>query len=607
VYKTVYEAFHDSVVRYPECTALRYKDRGIYRSISYKELDAVIDAVAAKICSLGIRKGDTVAIMSYNRPEWAMTDLAALKIGAVVVPIYYMPGHILPPANVKYILNDSKAKMLFVENRELLSVVDQIRSEIPHLKHIWIIDDTGIQEPGLLRFKDIETGSAGERRAAPEISFSSDELATIVYTSGTTGDAKGVMLTHANIVSNTVIAIRKFNFTPDDVVISYLPIGHMFERTCGYYSVLFAGGSIGYAQDLTTVANDAEEIKPTILLAVPRVIEKAYNTAVDKISGSSPVMRALVAAAIRNLNEKANLKFKKKQVPLGLKIKCFIYDKLVASKFKRLGGGRIRVIVAGSAPLNRQIAKILYVLGFNIVEGYGLTEAAPVVSSNTVEDNILGTVGKPFDGIEIRIGDNSEILVRGPNIMKGYHNKPEETARTIDNDGWLHTGDQGKFDEHGHLVITGRIKELIVTSGGKKIAPAAIEAKITFSPYIEQAVVCGDNRQYLIALIVPNKEALRNHVKDRGITYDSDDLLFENAEVKHLLKQEVDQAIADLPSFEKPKMCALLNRGFTVENGMLTQTLKLKRSRIQESYQELYETMYKDKPAAVQYRNIIYL
>ncbi len=604
MYKTVYETFHDSVVRYPDRIALKYKDQGIYRSITYKELSTFVDAVAAEMHSMGIRPGDAVAIMSYNRPEWAMTDLAILKLGAIVVPIYHMPGHILPPASVKYILNDSEAKLIFVENRELLSIVEQILPETPSIQRIVIFDHEGKTDKKTISFADMKT--SGKRLDAAMTGISPNDLATIVYTSGTTGEPKGVMLTHTNIVSNTDIAIKKFNFTPDDVVISYLPIGHMLERTCGYYSVLFAGGSIGYAQDLTTVVDDAEEIRPTILLAVPRVIEKAYNSGVAKITGSSRFMQMLVMSAIKALNERANRIYKKQKVSLGLAMKCAVYKKLVASKFKKLGGGRIRAIVVGGAPLNRQIAKIVYVLGFNIIEGYGLTETAPVVSSNTVEDNILGTVGRPFDSIEVKIGENDEILVRGPNVMKGYYHKPEETAKVLDPDGWLHTGDQGKFDEHGHLVITGRIKELIVTSGGKKIPPAPIEARITFSPFIEQAVVWGENKQYLVALIIPSREAIEKRAKEHGIEFKRYGELLENDAIKTLLKKEIESAIADLPSYEKPKACILLEESLTVEHGMLTQTLKLKRNRIQEAYQNLYEMMYKDKPVTVQYRNIIY-
>jgi len=603
-YKTIYETFLDAVKKHPERTALMYKKDGPYQKITYRELNDSIEAIAAALGKLGVGRGDMVAIMSYNRPEWAITDLAVLKLGAIVVPIYYVPGHVLPAGNVKYILGDSKASVIFVENDDLLSVVEQIRSDLPSLRHTIIFDYTADTGVSILKFSDLKNDP---ERSAQKTDLSPDDIATIVYTSGTTGEPKGVVLTHANIISNAMIALKKFNFTPEDVLISYLPIGHMFERTCGYYTVLFAGGSIGYAQNLTTVAQDAEEIRPTIILAIPRVIEKAYNTAVNKIEGSSILKRGLVAAAIKNLNKRANLKYKGKSVPLGLKLKCAIYDKLVASKFKKLGGGRIRVIVAGSAPLNRQIAKILYVLGFNIVEGYGLTETAPIVACNLVEDNILGTVGKPFDGIEVKIGENEEILVKGPNVMKGYFNKPEETAKVIDRDGWFHTGDQGKFDEHGHLVITGRIKELIVTSGGKKIPPAPIEAKITFSPFVEQAVVCGDNKQFLVGLIVPSRDAIEQYAKENKIHYENYPKLLQDDEIKKVIKGEVESSISDLPSYEKIKAFVLLEQGFTVENSMLTATLKLKRNKIMEKYCSIFDLMYQDKSATQAPRNIVFL
>uniref|UniRef100_A0A7C4XN00 Long-chain fatty acid--CoA ligase n=1 Tax=candidate division WOR-3 bacterium TaxID=2052148 RepID=A0A7C4XN00_UNCW3 len=586
---SIYDAFLEAVQRYPNRTALEYKREGINMKVSYQELNEAVTAVILSLKDLNLKKGDRVGILSYNRPEWIITDLATLALGGIVVPIYYMPGHLPPPEYVRYILKDAGIKILFIENHELYKNIELALEGLKDLEVI-VLYEGFVQSP-------LKIEAFGNMLSRPVLYYlikppNGDDLATIVYTSGTTGEPKGVMLTHNNILSNAQTAGKRFHFTPEDSVISYLPLAHMFERTCGYYTVIINGGKIGFAQDITTVAQDAEEIKPTVVLAVPRVIEKVYNTVVQKIEGGSILKKGLVLSAVKNLNEYANLKYKNKPVPLWLKIKCSIFDKLVASKFRKLGGGRIRAIIVGGAPLNRDIAKILYIFGFNIVEGYGLTETSPCVACCTVEDNRLGTVGKPFEGVEVKIGENDEILVRGPNVMKGYLNKPEETAQAIDKEGWLHTGDQGRFDEYGNLIITGRIKEIIVTSGGKKIAPVPIEAKLTANPFIEQAMLCGDKRSYITALIVPDRRALEGYAKKVRLHYDYPALL-KSSEIKELLRKEVATVNESLAQFEKIKAFIIIPESFSVENGLLTSTLKLKRNKILTRYWDLIDQMYR--------------
>lgn len=589
--KTIYETFADSVMKNSNRTAMMYKKERQYQGITYAELRDAVNAVAAALQKLGIKKGDTIAIVSYNRPEWAIADLAIMKSGGMVVPIYCMPGHPLACAYVKYVLKDAKVSLIFIENAEMFSVVKPFIDEIPSIKYIVLFDYIGIEDKSCIKFSDLKQT---DPRSFKEVTdLSADDVATIVYTSGTTGEPKGVMLTHSNVLFIAHSAIERYHFTPDDVVISYLPLAHIFERTCDYYTVIFAGGCIGYAESFTTtLAQDAEEIKPTILLSVPRILEKAFELAVEKVQGSSPFKKKLVAAAIQNLNEYKNREYRKQPISLWLKIKCKIYDLLVASKFRKLGGGRIRLIVTGGAPMNRQIAKIIYNLGFNIVEGYGLTETSPVVACSPVEDNRLGTVGKPFAGVEVRIGDDHEILVRGPNIMKGYFNKSNETARAIDKDGWFHTGDQGKFDEYGNLVITGRIKELIVTSGGKNIAPAPIEARISACPYIEQVMLYGDKKKYLVGLIVPSRETVELYAEEKNISYDTYPTLLEHNEIKNLITHEIKETISVLASYQQPKAFAIINEAFTIENEMLTAKLEMKRKKVIERYGKLLDTIY---------------
>ncbi|MCX7785303.1 MAG: long-chain fatty acid--CoA ligase [candidate division WOR-3 bacterium] len=582
---TIYQYFVQSVVNYPKRTALMYKKQGKYQKITYKELSDFINTVAFHLQQLGVKKGDTVGIYSYNRPEWVMADLATLKLGAIVVPIY----HVLSPFYVKYIINDAKIKILFVENKTLFDNVNSIIEDTPSIEKLILFDDTGITtKKSFIKFSDM-TKSGNDVK---EANGSSNDIATIVYTSGTTAEPKGAVLTHHNIISNAVSAIKLFDINCKDVIMSYLPLSHMFERTAGYYVMIFAGATIGYAENFTTIVQDVAKIKPTVLITLPRVLEKAYQSIAEKVNASSKITKSLVYAAIGVLNKYTNRKYKKLPIPRSLKIKRFIYDMLVAKKFRKIAGGRLRLLVSGGAPLDRRIAKIFQIVGINICEGYGLTETSPVISACTPKDNRLGTVGKIFPGVQVKIGENDEILVKGPNVMLGYHNKPEETAKAIDKDGWFHTGDQGKFDEFGNLIITGRLKELIVTSYGKKIPPIPIEEKLCKSKYIEQAVLYGDKKNFIIALIVPKQKAVEDYAKSNSIVYQKYPELLRRNEIKSLFRWEIDIACKDLAPYEKIKAFALITESFTIENGLLTPTLKLRRSKIFEKYHSLIEETY---------------
>ncbi len=473
---------------------------------------------------------------------------------------------------------------------------------MPSVERIVVFDADSEENTGYLCYHDLQQ----EEGCKDEVVVY-DDMATIVYTSGTTGDPKGVMLTHHNIVSNASAAIKHCGFTSDDVVLSYLPLAHMFERTCDYYCVLFAGGAIGYAEDLTTAAQDAEKVRPTVVLAVPRVIEKVYAVALTKVEESTPLRRGLVNLAVKSLNELANRRYRGTKIPLLLQIKCSILDKLVASKFRKLCGGRIRLIVSGAAPLNRRIAKAFYILGFNILEGYGLTEASPVVACNALEDNCLGTVGRPLPGVEVRIGENNEILIRGPNVMKGYFNKSDDTVRAIDKDGWLHSGDQGAFDEKGHLKIIGRIKEIIVTSSGKNVAPAPIEAKISTSVFVDQVMLYGDQKKCLVALVVPSQQITEEYARSRNISFQDYAELLSRDEVKNAIKRDIVAAIGELPGYAQIKAFALVPEQFSVTNEMLTPTLKLRRGHIVRRHSKVLESMYCDAGDSDIEKNIVRL
>lgn len=589
---TIYTAFRETAARYPQKPALRNKgDDGKYRSISFEALGDSVDRLAASLSRLGIAKGDRVAIFAYSGPEWIMADLAALKLGAVIVPLY----HTLSPSAAKHILNDSACKLIFVEGKELSAVIDAVRGEIPSLAHVVAFDEKGIEEnETFLKFGDLMAGDARDGRdAGGEPSpVSPGDPATIVYTSGTTGAPKGVVLSHGNILFDAFSTLRRFHVGPDDIFLSFLPLCHMLERTCGHYTMLFAGATIAYAEGISTIVSDVQKIRPTIIIVVPRIVEKIYEAVEQKVMEAPLLRRKLVLIALRHLNERVNRAYRGEKVPLSLRLRCMLCDRLVAAKFRKIAGGRLRLLVSGGAPLDRKLAKTLHVLGFNIIEGYGLTETAPVVCTATLEDNRLGTVGKPFDGVEVKIGESNEILVRGPNLMCGYFNMPEETAKAIDTDGWFHTGDQGRLDESGNLLITGRLKELIVTSYGKKVAPVPIEAEIKKSPYIDQALLFGDNKKFITALIVPRREAVEQYAREKTIVAADYAVLLARNEIRELIAAEIERATAELAPFEKVRAFKLLSEGFTVANELLTPTLKLRRQRIAERYRNEIEAMY---------------
>jgi len=589
--RTICEAFARSVRLSSEKTALQYKDKtGEYKGITYGELDRLSGRLAGSLRELGVVQGDRVAIISYHGPEWVIADLAVIKLGAIVVPIY----HTLTPSAMSYVLADAGCRLAFVENALMLASVDAVREDLPSLEHAVMFEDEGeCRRETCLYISDML--DAGVQDDGPEIDFplvSPDDIATIVYTSGTTGEPKGVILSHGNITSNALAVAAGFGVNSTDSFLSFLPLCHMLEKTCGYYSMLFSGVTIAYAGDLTTIVDDVRKIRPTILIVVPRVVEKIYEAVEKKVLESSLVRRRMVYGAIQTLNERVNREYMGEKIPALLRLRSFLADRLVAAKFRMIAGGRLRLLVSGGAPLDRALAKTLLVLGFNILEGYGLTEASPVVASALPGNNRLGTVGKPLDGITIKIGDADEILVKGPNVMRGYFNKPEETAKVIDPGGWLHTGDQGRLDEQGNLIITGRIKELIVTSYGKNVAPVPIEAEITKSQYIDQALLYGDNRKYITALVVPEKCAIEAYAQESNLIAAGYEELLKSSKIRDLIAGEIERTTADRARYEKVKDFSLLPDSFTVANKLLTPTLKLRRKRVIEKYGDAIAAMY---------------
>lgn len=595
--ETIYQAFQVVAERYAAKPALMHKVDGIYQAVDFSGLSRAVDEVAAGLAERGVRPGDKVGIYSYNRPEWVVTDLAVIKLGAVVVPVY----HTLPEETVHYILKDAGVSHVIVERPEFLANVTRVMSDLPALEDVITLFGRERETRSgkeMFSFDSLRRTGAMALAKNPELgrahASAPDDIVTVVYTSGTTGEPKGAMLTHRNILSNVFAAIERFGINDRDTLVSFLPLCHMFERTCGYYTMLLAGATVAYAESLDTVRSDVQQVKPTLLIVVPRVLEKVYNTVTDKVLTGSALSRNLMVATLRTYGAYARLKSKGLKPPAWLAFKHWLFGLLVVRKLKKLGGGRIRLLVSGGAPLERRLARIIRNLGFNLVEGYGLTETSPVVTTAVPGAERVGTVGKPFPGIEVRIGPDDEVLVRGPNVMKGYLNKPDETAKAIDAEGWFHTGDQGRFDDFGNLIITGRIKELIVNSYGKNIAPVPVEQALCGSKYIEQAVVIGDRKPFLSALIIPGRIVLDDYARSHGIETAGFPQLLEHPDVVSLYRTEIAKALANFAAYEQVRAFKLIAEPFTVENGLLTPSLKVRRPKVEEAYRYEIQEMYKN-------------
>jgi long-chain acyl-CoA synthetase len=546
---TLDAVYREGIRNFPRPDRFLQKTGGAWRAISTGEFDRRVRACAAALARAGIGHGDRVAILSYNRVEWAVVDWACQLLGAADVPIYTT----LPEEPVNYILRDSGARVVFVENAEQAAKVKAGPSVVS-------FDPA----PGVEPFEAFLGRAAGD---PPDARVDPEDLATLIYTSGTTGAPKGVMLTHRNLVSNLKAACAPLDLGPEDVGLSFLPLSHIFERILDY--AYFAhGAQIAYAEHIDRVSDNLLEVRPTVMGAVPRFYEKVYARIREAVAALPPWRRKLFEWARRVGAEEAALRRRGRPVPLGLRLRFAAARRLVLRTFAARVGGRVRYFVSGGAPLPPDVAEFLFSLGFTILEGYGLTETSPVLTLNRPGDIKLGTVGKPIDGVEIRIAPDGEILARGPNIMKGYHRKPEETAEVL-RDGWFATGDIGEFDEEGFLRITDRKKDLIKTAGGKYVAPQPIENRLKLHRAILNAVVVGDRRRFPAALIVPAPGATREEIQEA-----------------------VDEVNRTLAPFEKIKKFALLERDFTIEAGEVTPTLKVRRRIVEERHRAVIDALY---------------
>jgi long-chain acyl-CoA synthetase len=587
--------FFDAVARHGNLpAALRRKRDGRWESITHADLHSRVHSVYSALRSLGLAGGDRVAILSENRPEWAITDYACLAARCTDVPVYPT----LPAHQVAYILRDSGSRVVFCSNKEQLAKVRSIRHELPGLEHVIVFDD-GVAGAEERSFADLDTAGARDierypgweaaaRRAEP------DDLATLIYTSGTTGDPKGVMLTHGNIASNVTASLEVLDLHPGDECLSFLPLSHIFERMVGHYTMLYAGVIINYCSNFELIGAELGEVKPTILASVPRIYEKIYAKVIETAATGSSLRRGIFEWARATGEKTLDYRLEAARPPGALLLANRIADRLVFAKLRARLGGRIRFAVSGGAPLNPDICRFFLAAGLPILEGYGLTETSPVITVNRMEKIKPGTVGPPIPGVEVMIADDGEILTRGPHVMKGYYNKPEATAEAINADGWFHTGDIGELDADGYLRITDRKKDLIVTAGGKNIAPQPIEALLKTSPFLSNAVMIGDRRPFPIMVLVPNFAALTAWAASTGIKATDSAQLVERAEVRDKLEREARKLLRDLAQFETPKKFLILPAEFSIATGELTPKLSVRRKVIEAKWKEQIEELYRD-------------
>ncbi len=581
--RTLAELFEE-VERRNKPACLMVKEGGQYRTISTREFATGVRELARALDQVGIRPGDRVALMAENGPHWPTVDFAVAALGAVLVPVYPT----LLPEGAAYIVRDSGARWLFVQGDDRLRGMLGVRSQMPSLEGVVGIGASAPEEgvPELAEFR--LAGAGGDpkefdswcRRAR------SEDLATLIYTSGTTGEPKGVMLTHHNLVSNLLAGCEVLALQGDYVALSFLPLSHSFERLVDY-CYFHVGVTIAYAESVQTVGQNLLEVRPHVFVAVPRVFEKVLSRIQENVNAQGGLRAALFRWALAR--GRANLDRRLQGKPVSLT--CRIADTLVFSKLRERLGGRFVFAVSGGAPLARETAEFFWSAGLPIYEGYGLTETSPVISVNTVGAVKLGTVGKPIPGVEVRIAEDGEILARGPNVMLGYYNRPKETAELIDPDGWFHTGDIGKMDADGFLAITDRKKELIVNAYGKNVAPAPIENALKQSRWIAQAVLIGDRRQYLVALLVPDFEVLRAWAKGQGLDL-SDSELVRNRDFLGFIQSDVEAVNRALARYEQVRCWRVLDREFSIESGELTPKLSVKRRVIQQKFAKEIDELY---------------
>ena len=599
-----------SVERYPDKEALRWKPprarraeegaapREAWTSRTYRELWDWVTEVSLGLSDLGIGDDDTVCILARTRPEWVVADLASLALGAITCPIYPQSE----PAQAAFIVNNVRASAVFVENAQQAAKMASIRAECPTLRHVITLEAQGKFPEGTLTLEDVAARADGDplkRRLWREhwAAIRRDHLATIIHTSGTTGNPKGAMLSHGNVLFNYDAANQVIDFYASDLFLSFLPLSHIYGRIVDEFIALGKGSTIAYAEPLLErLPANMVEVRPTVMAAVPRLYERVYSRVLSAVEAGSPFRQRIFGWAQRLGAEKYQAHLEDRPVSGLVRFQLRIADRLVFNKIRERTGGRVRYFVSGSAPLAREIGEFFYAMGMLILEGYGLTETSPFVSVNRPGDFVFGTVGRPAPDTSVRIDPASgEILVRGPQVMQGYLNQAAETARAIDPDGWFHTGDIGELDAIGRITITDRLKNIIVLANGKNVSPAPMEAALSSSKFVAQAVILGDRQAYTGALIAPDFDEVGRWAAQHDMAEMPPEQLVEQPGVRKLIDGEVRRTLEGFAVFERPRRVALLPRLLSEEEGELTPSLKTKLRVVKEKWADKIAYLFDEK------------
>ncbi len=603
---------HRTVERQPDHVALRWKlpksrrmnggqpeaEAAAWTSTTYRQAWEWIRDTALGMQQLGIAAGDRVCILSRTRPHWLVADLAIMSLGAVSCPIY--PSS--EAGQAAFIINNVGARLIFVENAQQAAKIASVRGECPTLERVIVIEDRGRTPEGAVTFDDVldlAPTDSDHRRLWQEgwRRLTRDKLATIIHTSGTTANPKGAMLTHGNLVFNYEAVVQCVDFTPDDVFLSWLPLSHIYERVAGMVVPLGRGCTIAYAEPLIErLPANMVEVQPTVMVAVPRLYERVYARVVSTVEAGTTLRQRIFGWAVGLGRQKYANRLAGRSESWWFRGQLAVADRLVFARIRERTGGRVRYFVSGSAPLAREIGEFFYACGMLVLEGYGLTETSPFVSINRPDDFVFGTVGRPAPDTEVRIEQGSgEIVVRGPQVMVGYLNDPAETARAIDADGWFHTGDIGEIDDGGRIRITDRLKNIIVLANGKNVSPAPMEAAISTSKFIAQAVILGDRQPYTGVLIAPDFEELGLWAASNGLAAMTPEQLVEERSVQRLFDSEVKRTLDGFAIFERPRRTALLPRPLSEEAGELTPSMKTKNRVVLANWPEKIAHLFDDE------------
>lgn len=570
-----------------------------YVGMTYYELRELTENFAAGLRTLGVGRGDKVGIVSENRIEWVVSDFAIIGMGGIDVPIFPT----MTSAQESYIFNHCEAKIIIVSNKFQLNKLLKVRNELAKLEHIIVMnDDVELDEPNVLKFADVvRSGAASMAQAERRAWFESecaastpDDLVTLIYTSGTTGNPKGVMLTNTNLVSNVEGSSDAIDIGDKDLLLSFLPLCHAYERTTGYYTLFACHATVAFAVSIETVAENMKEVRPTYMTAVPRLFERIHGRIVTAIEKDTPAKQKIFHWAIGVGKKYVGLTLAGKKPSPVLSAQYAAANRLVFGKIRERTGGRLRAFISGGAALPKDLAEFFYAAGITVLEGYGLTESSPVLTVTRAAAPAIGTVGKPLFNVQIKIAEDGEILAKGPNIMRGYLHDEEATKAVINDEGWLHTGDIGVINPAGNLVITDRKKNIFVSSGGKNIAPQPIENTLTQSRFIDQIVLLGDKREYCTALIVPDFEYVKEYATMNGLSYPDTYSLLQSDALLQAIQRDVDALQSNFAKFEKVRKFTLMERAFTVEDGEITPKLNVRRHVVEKKFSDKIEKMYEE-------------